>query len=173
MEIEAKFRINGREDLERILSLLKKNGYSFQKERKVRYTDVYYDPGDGGALRFRLYEDGRIVRTYKKDVDKEGGVVVRQEDERDVTIEDMRREVFGKIPILESITHREIYSFDGLKLTYDRVIYGDDTEMLFLEIEGDEKTVKRLATLLEKSGYTSENRSKLAIGLALKGNGRA
>ena len=169
MEIEAKFLVGGREDLLRALKVLKEHGYRFLPSGKVRYSDTYYDPGDGGALRFREYGDGRIVRTYKRDRRTEDGVIYREEVEREVSREEMRGEVGERRPILQTITRRERYVSGEVHLTYDVVWYDDSTQMAFLEVEGPEEEVRRIARLLKEAGFRPETRSKLAIGLSLRG----
>ncbi len=169
MEIEAKFIVGGREDLLKALRILEGHGYRFLPRGKVRYYDTYYDPKDGGALRFREYEGGKVVRTYKRDRRTEGGVIYREEVEREVSREEMRREVSKAEPILQSLTVREEYVSGEVSLTYDVVWYDDSTQMAFLEVEGPEEDVRRIARLLKEAGFRAESRSKLAIGLSLKG----
>ncbi len=171
MEIEAKFLIGGREDFLKALRVLEEHGYRPLPYGKVRYSDTYYDPGDGGALRFREYEDGRVVRTYKRDRKTEEGVIYREESEREVSREEMRGEVEGTKPILQTLTVRERYVSGEVQITYDVVWYDDATQMAFLEVEGPEEDVKRVARILKDAGFKPESKSKLAIGLSLKGRG--
>lgn len=169
MEIEVKFAVNGREDLIRALGVLRSIGYDFVPMGKVRYSDTYYDPGDGGALRFREYEGGRIVRTYKRDKRVSNGVVYRVENERDVSREEMLKETRDRTPILQTLTVREKYRSGEVELTYDVVWYDDSTQMAFIEVEGPEKEVRRIAEILKETGFRPETRSKLEIGLGMKG----
>jgi len=169
MEIEAKFVVGGEEDLRRALELLRREGFSLRYEGEERYTDRYYDPGDGGALRFRIYPGGRIVRTYKRDISSEGGVVRRRECEREVSREEMASETRCVAPLLELMVMRRTYGGENLKLTYDVVWYDDSTQMTFLEVEGDGEVVERAASILRGGGFRVESRSKLAIGLAMRG----
>ncbi len=168
MEIEVKFTVNGREDLIRALEVLRGMGYDFVPEGKVRYSDTYYDPGDGGALRFREYEGGKIVRTYKRDKRVSSGVVYRVENEREVSREEMLRETRGRTPMLQTLTVRERCRSGKVELTYDVVWYDDSTQMAFIEVEGPEDEVRRIAEALKGMGFRPETRSKLEIGLGMR-----
>ncbi len=173
MEIEAKFHVNGRENLERVKRIVEGMGYPITGGERETYTDTYYDAGEGAVLRFRRYGDGRIVRTYKRDRKVEGGVIYREERESEVSEEDMRRETEGRTPLLQTYTVRERYGAGPLVLTYDVVWYGDATQMAFVEVEGPEEDVRKVAKKLAEEGFRVETRSKLEIGLALTGGGRA
>lgn len=171
MEVEVKFRIGGREDLLAALQVLRCNGMDFVLEGEERYADVYYDPGDGGALRYRFYGDGRVVRTYKRDLRSEDGVKFRVEEEESIPEDLARAETSGKTPQAEMLTKRERYRWGDLVLTYDLVRFAGDLQMAFLEVEGPEEDVKRVANLLKKKNFQLENRSKIEIALDLKRGG--
>lgn len=169
MEIEAKFIVSSEEDFKRILNIVRSLGFDDNKFEEERFYDYYLNSGNEEAIRYRFYSDGRIVRTYKKDVSANQGVVKRIEEERISDEKEFRMERDKRGVMLQTFTSRKEYDFGSFKLIFDSVYFNENTNMLFVEIEGDEREVKLISDKLKESGFISTTKSKLRIGLDLMG----
>ncbi len=170
MEIESKFLVKGREDFERMVRMVEIMGYRVCWTERCGFTDVYIKTGrKDEALRYRIFEDGRVIRTFKRKLGFEGGVVKRIEEEKPSTYEEFLKEKNEKGVLIETLSKREIRDYGDFKISFDSVIFGDSTNMLFVEIEGDEGKVREITRKLVDNGFTVERRSKLEIGLNILG----
>lgn len=169
MEIEAKFILVSDEDFQRILEILSQMGLKARDKRELSFWDVYLKTDDTGeAIRYRILGD-RIVRTYKKDVEKSDGLVKRMEWEREVSEREFKEEKTTRGVLLETYTKRIEYDYGDFKLSFDSVVFEGHINMLFAEVEGGEGVIKRVVEVLVSRGFQTESRSKLKIGLEIKG----
>ncbi|MEO0139388.1 MAG: hypothetical protein ABIL16_03820 [candidate division WOR-3 bacterium] len=170
MEVEAKFILSSDKDFERVLGILRHMGLKAKGKRELSFWDVYLktDKPDE-AIRYRVFGD-RIVRTYKKDVEKSGVLVKRVEREKEVSEKEFNEEKTTRGVLLETYTKRVEYDYGDFKLTFDSVVFEGHTNMLFAEVEGDEEAIKMVVEVLVSQGFKTESRSKLRIGLEIKGD---
>lgn len=169
MEIEAKFILSSDKDFKRILEILNQLGLKAKGKRELSFWDVYLKTDNPlEAIRYRIFGD-KIVRTYKKDVEKSGGLVKRIENEEEISEKEFEEEKTLRGILLETYTKRIEYDYGGFKITFDSVVFEGHTNMLFAEIEGNEDAIKSVVETLASCGFKTESRSKLRIGLELKG----
>ncbi len=167
MEIEAKFVLSSEEEFDKILDLLEDMGFRRSREKNKSFWDIYLRTIDKReAVRYRIY-DKKIVRTYKREISKEGGIIKRVEEEREVSSEEFEEEKKERGTILETYTKRREYDYGNFKICFDSVIFHGKVSMLFLEVEGEEESVRKISKILSDKGFKIEERSKLEIGLSL------
>ncbi len=170
MEVEAKFIISSEKDFKKILNIVEALGFDVRRFDEKRFYDYYLVSGnDKEAIRYRFYSDGRIIRTYKKDVGINEGVVKRIEEEKASDEREFRRERDKRGIMFQTFTSRKEYDFGNFKLSFDSVYFNESINMLFVEIEGYEKDVKLISDKLKEAGFISTVKSKLRIGLDLLG----
>ncbi len=167
MEIETKFVLSSEDEFYKILDLLENMGFRCSRKRNKSFWDIYLKTIDKReAVRYRIY-DKKIVRTYKREISKEGGVIKRVEEEREVSSEEFEEERKERGTILETYTKRREYDYGNFKICFDSVIFHGKINMLFLEVEGEEESVRKISKILSDKGFKIEERSKLEIGLSL------
>lgn len=149
IEIEFKFEVDKKE-IDKVLKKLKMTGYLFGK--KVYEKTVMYDnPAqimqvtDG---RVRIRQTGRSTEfSYKKPLTRKG---IKREIEHEVTVSDF--DTTQKI--LEMLEFRPVSSYEryrttilspqkDIKVTVDEFPFAN-----YLEIEGDEKKIRKLVRIL-------------------------
>ena len=167
MEVEAKFVLSSEDELERVLEMLEKMGFSQKGEKVLKFWDIYLKTeSKKEAVRYRIY-GGKIVRTYKRDVARDGGVIKRVEEEREASLEEFEGEKGKRGVLLETYTKRKEYDYGDFKVCFDSVVFHSNINILFLEVEGEEGKVKEISRVLSNMGFKVESRSKLEIGLSI------
>jgi len=113
-------------------------GFSQKGEKVLKFWDIYLKTESRNeAVRYRIY-GGKILRTYKRDVSREGGVIKRVEEEREASLEEFEGEKGVRGVLLETYTKRKEYDYGDFKVCFDSVMFYGNINILFLEVEGEE-----------------------------------
>ncbi|MFL7837989.1 MAG: class IV adenylate cyclase [Candidatus Promineifilaceae bacterium] len=148
LEVEVKFLV---EDLESLKEQLLEAGAILVRPR-VYERNVRFDTALNALLKeeklLRLRQDTAVILTFKapSEFDQESEAKIRQEIE--VRVDDFDRmamilDQLGFEPKQTYEKYREAYHLNDLEIVLDEMPYG-----LFVELEGDEQTIKETAERL-------------------------
>ena len=158
-EVEAKYRLAGPEEHERLRARLIALGARPGPAEDER--NLLFDRGDGSlfrgdsVLRVRILNGGPAGRlTYKGAATYQGAV--KQRMELEVGVDDTATtrallEALGYALSLEYSKHREPWHLEGAEVALDSLVFGT-----FCEIEGPRETIGRLADTLGLSADAAE-----------------
>jgi adenylate cyclase, class 2 len=149
LETEVKFLLN---DLPALRERLLAAGAQLHKAR-VFERNVRFDTVDSTLLSqdslLRLRQDTAVTLTLKtppETAEQSRQVKVMQELEVSVSDFDTMSRILtrlGYAPVQVYEKYRETFTLDGVEIVLDKLPYGD-----FIELEGDEATIRQLADIL-------------------------
>ncbi len=148
LEVEVKFLIK---DLESYRRTLLAAGAEMIKPR-VFERNVRFDTADNKLFQneklLRLRQDSIARVTFKgpSDADEASEARVREELEIQVSDFDSTAEIFERLGLQQQQTYekyRETFQIEGVEIVLDELPFGN-----FIELEGDENEIKRMAEVL-------------------------
>lgn len=154
VEIELKFLIR-LDDIKKITAFLKKKGFRITQKRTYEKTVMYDNPqqlmrATDGRIRIRII--GKSCEfSYKKPLTRKG---IKKEEEYEVVVSD-----FSKLEkILEKMDFKPVSSYERYRTRLEKdhieVTIDEYPFALFVEIEGEEEKIKKLA---QELGFSLEN----------------
>jgi adenylate cyclase class 2 len=155
-EIEKKYRI-GSEEVAKLRERLRAVGAEGRGEEFEENT-LYAGPGlerGNRVLRLRRVE-GRAIFTFKESIGS-SGIRRRREDETAVEDADALAAILdalGYTPAVVYEKRRETWLVAGVEVVLDELPFG-----LYVEIEGEEKSILEAERLLEINDATEETKS--------------
>ncbi len=149
LETEVKFHLN---DLPAVRERLLAAGASGHKPRLYE-RNVRFDTAEESLLAedvlLRLRQDTAVRLTLKiPPTSSQESLQVKVMQEQEVSVSDFDTmsailERLGYAPVQVYEKYRETFTLDGIEIVLDELPYGD-----FIELEGDEATIRRLADRL-------------------------
>jgi predicted adenylyl cyclase CyaB len=162
IETEAKWRLTGQRDADRVRSKLRALGAT--RDGVARETNVLYDDAqrslqrDSRVLRLRRFGRRReALLTYKGPARMRGGIKRRTEIEVAVADAAALRGILGELGLRPSLTYaktRETWRAGRALVAIDELAFGT-----YCEIEGPAREQRRLARELELDFAECEERS--------------
>ncbi|MEO0144856.1 MAG: CYTH domain-containing protein [candidate division WOR-3 bacterium] len=174
MEIEAKFLLENSQEIEEFLK-------NYSKLKYLEILDIYFDDENfnllkkfNSAFRIRKENENFYITIKRKLNNSDEMLFKRQEFEFKIDsvlfdrlknsqfyfcFYDINLKIF---PIAEIFSRRKLYLVDNLKVSIDRIFFGEHLTMDFIEIEGEEnKILNFIDVIKEKFKLKRWNLSKL------------
>ena len=151
LEVEVKFRVADLPTLrDRLLAAGAIQEHSRQFERNLRFDTPEEALRHADQL-LRLRQDERVRLTFKGPTLQLEGSEAKVREEMEVTVDDFERlaAILGRLgfaPVQSYEKYRETFSLQGVEVVLDEMPFGG-----FVELEGDEPAIRRVAALLNLS----------------------